>query len=413
MTPQSTFMVVAPIADGRRAELEALLATMTHESCIADPANALVPFGASTGCTSPASSILDPQTTRRHRRLRRRTAAVDGRRWRSSATATATADAFLDELVASAGDGLRRIFAHCQRFGPGTDLRYWMRVHAARPTASYVNWIGRTVRRIREEAALRDALVGAGAARSAGEPCRARSGCATGCSPSSRPRPRRRPADLTPEAPTPRAGASRTRSTWSACRWCCSSWRRSSSSPRRAALPAALARELRPRGHAPRADWSASGSWRRRRTTTSPTSSAPIGDVKPGRFRRWLVVVLLRLLDYASRHVYRARLPDAGCRPSTSRAGCCSTTTARLLFASNYDGSLESYMDDFINKVAWGINVVFGNGVGFPRVSWLLARRRQVRGQVQALPAPAPDPDRRSGTRPIPACPSPTSTATR
>ena len=29
MTPQSTFMVVAPIADGRRGELEALLATMT------------------------------------------------------------------------------------------------------------------------------------------------------------------------------------------------------------------------------------------------------------------------------------------------------------------------------------------------------------------------------------------------
>jgi hypothetical protein len=35
-----------------------------------------------------------------------------------------------------------------------------------------------------------------------------------------------------------------------------------------------------------------------------------------------------------------------------------------MLFASNYDGSLESYMDDFINKVAWGLNLVFSNGVG-------------------------------------------------
>jgi hypothetical protein len=42
------------------------------------------------------------------------------------------------------------------------------------------------------------------------------------------------------------------------------------------------------------------------------------------------------------------------------------------MFASNYDGSLESYMDDFINKVTWGINLVFGNGVGFPRVDWMI-----------------------------------------
>ena len=39
----------------------------------------------------------------------------------------------------------------------------------------------------------------------------------------------------------------------------------------------------------------------------------------------------------------------------------------RLFFASNYDGSLDSYMDDFINKVALGMNLVFSNGIGFPR----------------------------------------------
>jgi hypothetical protein len=44
----------------------------------------------------------------------------------------------------------------------------------------------------------------------------------------------------------------------------------------------------------------------------------------------------------------------------------------RIIFASNYDGSLESYMDDFINKVAFGLNVVFTNGVGYPRTRWLL-----------------------------------------
>jgi hypothetical protein len=46
----------------------------------------------------------------------------------------------------------------------------------------------------------------------------------------------------------------------------------------------------------------------------------------------------------------------------------------RLYFASNYDGSLEAYMDDFINKVGFGLNVVFTNGVGYPRTEWLLLK---------------------------------------
>ena len=46
----------------------------------------------------------------------------------------------------------------------------------------------------------------------------------------------------------------------------------------------------------------------------------------------------------------------------------------RLFFASNYDGSLEAYMDDFINKVGWGLNLVFSNGVGYPRTNWLICQ---------------------------------------
>src|SRR6266536_1511641 len=44
----------------------------------------------------------------------------------------------------------------------------------------------------------------------------------------------------------------------------------------------------------------------------------------------------------------------------------------RVFFASSYDGSLESYMDDFIDKIAWGLNAVFSNGVGYPRTRWLV-----------------------------------------
>jgi hypothetical protein len=43
----------------------------------------------------------------------------------------------------------------------------------------------------------------------------------------------------------------------------------------------------------------------------------------------------------------------------------------RMFFSSNYDGSLESYMNDFIDKAAWGLNAIFSNGDGFPRTSFL------------------------------------------
>ena len=43
----------------------------------------------------------------------------------------------------------------------------------------------------------------------------------------------------------------------------------------------------------------------------------------------------------------------------------------RMFFSSNYDGSLESYMNDFIDKAAWGLNAFFSNGDGFPRTAYL------------------------------------------
>ncbi len=158
MMPQSTFMVVAPIADGRRAELEAVLATMTTVACMADPANDLVPFGRFDRLHFARFVILDPDTLD--------DIGVYGGQpspWTVSLAFLADCDgdaaSLVDELVARAEPGLRRIFAHCRDFGPSTDLHYWMTMRSARPTASYVNWIGRTVQGIREEAALRESLI--------------------------------------------------------------------------------------------------------------------------------------------------------------------------------------------------------------------------------------------------------------
>lgn len=43
----------------------------------------------------------------------------------------------------------------------------------------------------------------------------------------------------------------------------------------------------------------------------------------------------------------------------------------RLMFHSNYDGSWESYLDDFIEKAHVGLTLAWTHGVGFPPTRWL------------------------------------------
>lgn len=44
----------------------------------------------------------------------------------------------------------------------------------------------------------------------------------------------------------------------------------------------------------------------------------------------------------------------------------------RLLFLSNFDGSWQSYLDDFVDKAHRGLTLAWANCVGFPRTSWLV-----------------------------------------
>jgi hypothetical protein len=98
-----------------------------------------------------------------------------------------------------------------------------------------------------------------------------------------------------------------------------------------------------------------------------------MGSVKPGLFRRWTFITLLWLVQYTTRHIYTGRYLARV--PSIHFARWVYIDDKkRLVFCSNYDGSLESYMDDFINKVAFGLNVVFSNGIGYPRTNWLVFR---------------------------------------
>ncbi len=370
MTPQSNFMVLAPLADGQEDALRSLLASMNLRPGVVDPHNALVPFGEFERLHFARFVIVDAPTAA--------DITVYGlpiAKWPVSLAflgdCDGPADTFLAELVARAGPGLRRIFAFCQGFAPEGDLLDWMKRHEQPPAANYINWIGRTVLQVREEAALREALVdhlqtieeeaGSLSPRQLHERLSAfvaaerRAGRLT----------------LTPEAPTPFG-------------W----WLRNLL--HMIGVPIALL-ILAP--FLLIASPVLAYMLRRRETTDPDIDPRPdpdhvarladledheftnqftvFGDLKPGRFRRWTTSFLLWLLNYSARHIYNRGYLT---RVQTIHFArwVFLDDKKRLFFASNYDGSLESYMDDFINKVAWGINLVFSNGVGYPRTDWLI-----------------------------------------
>jgi hypothetical protein len=87
--------------------------------------------------------------------------------------------------------------------------------------------------------------------------------------------------------------------------------------------------------------------------------------VKPGPFRRmtlWLVLWLVNLI---------ARIQDKGKLlgiPSIHYAHWSMIDNGRrLLFVSNFDGSWENYLDDFIDKASFGLTAIWSNTMEFPR----------------------------------------------
>jgi len=370
MTPQSTFMVVAPLAAGREDELRKVLSSLNQRPGVADPQNSLVPFGRFEQLHFARFVILDDPTLD--------DISVYGVPRADLPPALAflgdvdgPADEFLANLVQRAGDGLRRIFGHCEGFLPDADLRRWMKDHGQAPAASYVNWRGRTVRQIREEAVLRDRLVTylrENAATVVGKDARrVRDELVQFVNAE------RRAGRLSLTAPAATPLAWRARNLLHAV-----------------GVPLALlllapflllylpvfAYQLRRRERSdPEIDPPLDPERVRKLAALEDhdvtNQFSAIGSVKPGLFRRWTLVFALWLLDYGARHVYnRGHLTRVG---TIHFARWVSLDgKQRLLFASNYDGSLESYMDDFINKVGWGLNLVFSNGAGYPRTDWLI-----------------------------------------
>lgn len=95
-----------------------------------------------------------------------------------------------------------------------------------------------------------------------------------------------------------------------------------------------------------------------------------VGFFKPGWFRKLTATAILGLTDYSARHIYN-RGSLSGLNTIHFARWVPLDDNTRMFFSSNYDGSLESYMNDFIDKAAWGLNAIFSNGDGFPRTAYL------------------------------------------
>jgi hypothetical protein len=98
---------------------------------------------------------------------------------------------------------------------------------------------------------------------------------------------------------------------------------------------------------------------------------AVVGFLKPGRLHLVTIRVVLLAIDYAVRHLF-SHADLAGIKTIHFARWVPLDGWRRMTFASNYDGAVEAYNDDFINEVWWGLNAVFGNGAGYPPTRWLL-----------------------------------------
>lgn len=363
-------MILAPIIPSHVEDLRQLLGSMNSEPGILDPVNALIPFGQFEKLHFARVLILDDQTVDDITvydlpKVNYPTyLAILG-------DSDGGTDEFLAEMAGRAAEGLRGIFAHCEGYDPGADLLGWMKTHNVSPTANYINWIGRTVQQVKEEDALRQAIETflQNRAESLGEmPPRQLWNTL-----------KRFAADevqqgritLTPPEPTPLG-------------WQIRTLLHLLGIPILTlilsplillGLPFFLIQLRRCEESdpeiAPRVDPDHANLLSALEDHGVTNQFSAMGSLKPGWFRRLTMILVLCAIDYTARHIFkRGRL--ARVTSIQFARWVFLDDKRRVIFTSNYDGSLESYMDDFINKVGFGLNVVFSNGIGYPTTNWLI-----------------------------------------
>lgn len=432
MTPQSHIVINAPIKREARADLAKLLATMNQPAYpgMADPNNSLVPFGA-FGALHFARFMIVEDDTLKDFALAELPVPDYPVTLAFMCDCDGDANEVLADLVsnAKAAAGLRKILSHCG-LDPADDLLAWMKRHSIPTAASYVNWIGRTVLQVHQEAELRAALQKELADYvkdhpDAGDDVRAVRKHLVRFA-------HENPNLLPCDAPTPVG--------W----WICN-WLHFAIVPVLLVLPWLFAVEnlivhpwlltfvVAPFGLlaivvfiwlAWKATWAfallvALGlmlvpylilyplwliplaiavaifaivlrCYEKTEPEIIPRQThahddalavledhdvsnqfTVVGSVKPSTFRRVLLIVILWFTQYGAQHIY-SRGFLARIQTIHFAHWIFIDDKRRVLFLSNYDGSRHAYMDDFINKVGWGLNIIFGNGFGYPRTRWMI-----------------------------------------
>jgi hypothetical protein len=373
MIPQDRFIIVAKVPDKNVEGLRCLLKTMTfpEQTGFADPANPLVPFGEFETIHFARFAVLADNT------LKDREGYYPPLRFEEPTYLCfmADCDGDADELlarIAQKADGLRKIFRYCEGFVETGDLLGWLRAHRVQPLASYVNWVGRTVVQAKEEARLHGLLREALSRAEEREPQRLLAELRQSVV---------LPQPLTPTPPTPLA------------------WRiRNLAHMLLPLLLAAICLVLFP---VITIVLLAIGTllfvialrWHEQTDPIIPQPYEPekikklrkgedhdvtnqytaMGSLKPGRFRLWTVLAITCLIGWIARHICT--------RGTLGRIATIHSAHwvfidryRRGFFCTNYDGTHEAYMDDFINKVGFGLNLAFSGAVAYPTTDWLLAR---------------------------------------
>jgi hypothetical protein len=365
MIPPDRVVIIAPVKPDRVDPLRALLATMNHPRLtgMADPMNKLIPFGCFNNIHFARFVVLDDHTLADRHAAYPDLPSTEPLYLCFMADCDGSADELLTRLANEAGPGLRKIFAHCENFDKSGDLLRWLRAHRTRPITSYVNWVGRSVLQAHQESRLHHALREALPSTKERDPQMLLAELHRAVAPT---------VELCPIAKPPLL------------------WRLLNFVD--CVLPpvililffplivvaapfffVALRRHEQTDPFLPQPLYPEKIFKLREGEDHDVTNQySAIGSLKPGRFRLWMSLAILRLVGWGARHLFmRGQLA----RIATIHFAhwILLDDKRRLYFASNYDGGHEPYMDDFINKVGFGLNLVFSNAIAYPNTNWLIA----------------------------------------
>jgi hypothetical protein len=355
---QHALTIRAFLRDGHRSQVDALLERMRHDG-------SMLPFDELPGVHFARVFVLDAE--------RDANGAVIPASLVLMADVDGSLHQRLTELATTAAAGVDELFGHCAGYPDQPSVRAraaWLRAHAVRAAAYYVHTAGRTVEQARAESRLRaeigdyldkpGALDGAPTSAAARERIRemviGRPDLAWAGAP---PAGRSLPARLREKVhligvPLLAIAAAPVLV------------------PLTVVVLIVLRRqERRDVPETAHADPARVEEIERFEDFGAQNPFTAVGFVKPGLARRVALRTVVFWLSYAVRHAY-AKDNLAGVRTIHFARWVYLDGGRRLVFASSYDGSLESYMDDFIDRLAWGLNAVFSNGVGYPTTRWLL-----------------------------------------